>query len=227
MKKLHTSNGPVAPQATAEQSLTHQPSLLQVQRLAAWLSEWKMEMKLRNADMPPLEDSSPATEEEKSELSRSTSAFDPQPRCGEIRLLSRGLLPDCRRPLHIAIVSDWSESVKLVAPYGSFSEPASTGELLTGRTESDLRVLCLWNSHTIPDDLVAQSWVVGTMSKTELEEARAVFEHVTFGHPLPSHLGERVGPPILNPEDARAAYQKEEMEMMRPLVGMTLELAEK
>lgn len=226
MNNSHTYNGSVAPQATAQQgrltALSPTTLLWQVQRLSAWLSEWELEMKLRKAPMP-VDDSAPATEEQKRELTHLVSYYDLQVSCGEIRLLSPQLIPGCSRPLYFAVVSDWNDKMKLIAPYGYFSEPASTGELFTGRKNSDLRVLCLWNSHTLPINLVAQSWFVDTMSKKELDEARIVFEHVTFGHELPTHLVERVGPPICDPKDPRTVYQKEQMEIMRPLARKAIE----
>ena len=198
----------------------------QARRLSAWLDEWEAEMRLRQADGAEMASERPGKgfgHVEAFGASRFRGQeYDEPIRAGQIRLLSARTVPQARRPLFVAVLSEWEDGLALVTPYGPFSEPASTGELLTGRQDSALRVLCLWNSHTLPHVAIAESWVVDDLTGTELADAWAAFEHITFGKALNSALAERVGPPICHPRDPRRQYQEEELKLLAPLARVAL-----
>lgn len=201
------------------------PPNWQMRRLNVWLDEWALEMKLRRADAGTVSDLHQEFCRD-SELTGLTAPFDSNVRVGQIRLLSPKAIPGCNRFFYFAVVADWADRIKLISPFGNFSEPASTGELLTERSDLALRVLCVWNSHTLPTELLNQSWLVDRMEEVELDAAWAVFEHVTFGKPLPDGLVERVGPPITHPRDPRRQYQEEETHLMAPLKKAAIEWSE-
>ena len=201
--------------------------LWQTIRLTAWLDEWETEMRLREGEATsPLPEEAPpgplATDVSGLTALR-RQEYDEQVHSGQIRLLSSHLLPRARRPIFVAVLSEWTGGLKLVAPYGPFAEPASAGELLTTRPDSALKVLCLWNSHTLPDEAIARSWVVDDLAQAELNDAWAVFEQVAFGKALAAGLAERVGPPICHPRDPRRQYQEEELAVMSPLAGAAIQ----
>lgn len=188
-------------------------------RLAIWLRSWREELALAvagelpeglPADIPPPQFSS---------LVKPFHTLDVQ---GEIRLLNPWLVRDLRRPLYFAVLKEWLDGLWLIAPFGRFSEPGTVGEWNTGRGESDprqapLNVLCLWNAHTVPHEVLCQSWFIDILEQEELEKAWEVFRHVATGKPLPSQLTERVGPPLYHPADPRHDYLAEEAAGLRPL----------
>lgn len=198
------------------------PPEWQAHRLRIWLEEWEFHKILRETNPPSRE----LPHDRPAPYHQPIVNFERNVAVGQIRLLPVGALASTCRLLYFAVVADWEDELKLIAPYARFSEPASTGELLTGRPERQVRVLCLWNAHTLPIELIGESWVVDRLSESEVDEAWAVFEHVAFGKPLPMALVERVGPPISHPRDPRIQYQQEEMRLMSPLARASIRWAQ-
>jgi hypothetical protein len=193
----------------------------QERRLARWLREREFDLATRE---PEEEQRRAATSGPRptGPLDALVTPFDPAPvKPGEIRLLSTWLMPEARRPVYIAVLADWEEGLKLVAPFGPLSEPATPGELRTLRAEPPLAVLSLWNAHSLAVELVARSWIVSRMSEAEHAEAWAVFQHAATGSPVPERLVGRVGPPILDMDDPRQHYQAEEVALLAPLADAT------
>ena len=194
--------------------------------LALWLRRWREEATLAEAgDLPdPLPADVPAPS-----LPPEVHPFDSfGVWASDIRLLNPWLVRDVRRPLYFAVLGEWLDGLWLIAPFARFPEPATVGEWNTGRGETDSRqdplaVLCLWNAHTVPFEVVSQSWFIDTLNEKEMENAWEVFRHVSTGKPLPSHLTERVGPPLYHPSDPRHEYLAEEVAGLRPLGRMAEE----
>src|SRR5947208_1177955 len=113
----------------------------QAKRLNAWLAERELEIKLRQAPPPP-----PVASPLLSAPNRLGGLVqehdDERVAVGQVRLMSPKMLSNSPRPLYFAVVADWEGEMKLIAPYGNYLEPASTGELLTSRQDLALRVLC-------------------------------------------------------------------------------------
>lgn len=182
----------------------------QRERLSAWLHEWEVELQLRKMD-------DDASLEQLPEGAMNGTPLD-EPVCvGEIRLLAPHLLPPGQRPVYVLVVSKWDNDWKLVTPFSQFPLPATQGELLTLRSEGPWQVLQVWNSRTLPNEVIAESWVADTASESLLDEAWAVFKHVTFGAELPDELASRIGPPILHPSDPRLDYQRMETALLSGL----------
>lgn len=192
--------------------------------MADWLRLWEMDRRLSNVTLES-EEESPARSTV-GQIASLIKEFDgPAQSPGEIRLLSSLLVPSCPRPLYVAILADWEAGLWLIAPYGRFTEPATPGELQTNREAAALRVLCLWNTHSVPSEVLRCSWLVDRMTKEEQEEAWRVFQHALTGKALPTSLEDRVGPPVFRAEDPRLEYQEQEVLFLAPLKARALEWA--
>jgi hypothetical protein len=191
----------------------------QREHLSAWLHEWEVELQLRKMD-------DDASLEQLPEGAMNGTPLD-EPVCvGEIRLLAPHLLPPGQRPVYVLVVSKWDNDWKLVTPFSQFPLPATQGELLTLRSEGPWQVLQVWNSRTLPNEVIAESWVADTASESLLDEAWAVFRHVTFSAELPDELSSRIGPPVLQPHDPRIKYQEMEMALLSGLAREAFKAAE-
>lgn len=198
----------------------------QLRNLRRWLNEWRLERRLLHAaePAPPVEETTlPETHVAFSIPLRLRRPFSEEPglAAGQIRLLSPSLLPDCDRPLYVAILSQRSDSLWSTAPYSAYAAPATAGEWQTPRQEWPLRVLCLWNTCNVSVFLLFRSWHVADMSKAERQAAGAVLQHATSGSALPKSRIPEVGPPIFSPQDPRIRYQKSEMLLLQPLAAST------
>ncbi len=184
------------------------------QRLSNWIQEWNLRNEMLK-DGPPTD----STKNPGENLNAASLVnFSDEPiQAGDIRILRSRLIGETDLPVYVAVISEWEDGDWLIAPYGEFSEPATTGELLTGREDFGLRVLCLWNAHTISSEDLMFSFFEDSMTDEERKDSWEVFRGVSTGDDLPEHLSKRIGPPIVHPKDPRIAYQEECKEMMTPL----------
>jgi hypothetical protein len=195
------------------------------ERLALWLRRWREELALAEArGLPePLPSDIPTPPR-----SSQVQPFDsPDLVHGEIRLLDPWLVRDVRRPLFIAVLKEWLDGLWLVAPFGRFPSPATPGEWQTGYPQDELAVLCLWNAHTVPLEVVRQSWWINNLESSELEDAWTVFRHVATGELLPAAVMPNVGPPLYHPADPRHDYLAEEVAGLRPLARLAEEYVDR
>ncbi len=195
------------------------------ERLSAWLDEWETELRLRNLDSPNIMPSKilAVISSENTAAGEFVRNYDTDVSVGQIRLLSPTVLPQASQPVYIAVLSEWEDDMVVIAPFSPFSQPATVGELLSGRNEAPLRVLSAWNSPAIPRSAIASSWVVDDLSEIEFNDFHAILDHVTTGEPLPEHLGQRVGPPLTHPQDPRLQFQREQISMLAPLLRTAME----
>lgn len=182
----------------------------QKERLTNWLRERRLNQALSSgrADKPACNTIRFPPDK------RLVRPYDAKPKVGEIRLLAPGLLPDGSRPLYVAIIGAWDNDQVVAAPFGPYSEPATTGELQIGRATLNLRVLCLWNARSYDPAELAQSWIADVLSRQEQDDARAVFRHVATGAALPAALARRIGPPVVHAHDPRIEYQQEQKQLL-------------
>lgn len=185
--------------------------------LQRWLLEWKLGEETASEIPDATVEPAPQLRVAGSKDSLVAPFDKTEPVRGEVRLLSSRLLPGAKRPVYVLVLEDWEDGMKLVAPFGPLLEPATRSELKTGRSEFCLSVLCLWNVHSVPVSRLQWGWVVDQFSESELEEAWSVFRHAATGSPLNPELEERVGLPILDPEDPRTIYQNREFDLLSPL----------
>ena len=184
------------------------------QRLSSWLQEWNLRNEMLK-DGPPT-DSTKNSVENLNAISLVNFCDEPI-QVGDIRILRSRLIGETDLPVYVAVISEWEGGDWLIAPYGEFSEPATTGELLTGREDFGLRVLCLWNTHSISSEDLSFSFLEDRMTDEERNDSWVVFRAVSTGDDLPQHLSKRIGPPIVHPKDPRIAYQEEFKKLMSPI----------
>ena len=203
----------------------------QKERLDRWLSEWKIdrilidegerekrnEVSLSPASASRLTDTQGPTGQDVKDMIAPVSK-EPDMESGQIRLLSPDISGAECRPVYLAVLNEPKPGAFLAAPYSRFAEPATDGELLTGRQDSCLRVLCLWNARHVPKEVIEKSWSVDKLTDDEVSSALAVIDCITNEMALPADLKERVGSPVQHPLDPRHLYQQEEMEMMETIL---------
>lgn len=172
-------------------------------RLARWLMEWHIDRTLRT----------PAPRGHSSIPLQTATASIIEPsgcRAGDVRLLFPSHTADAPRGLlYVAILDSTPQRLFRICPFSRFSEPATTGEWLTRCTAPALRVLCLWNTRTVPEPVVLRSWPAGQLTPRQLASALEVQRYLSTGA-LPRHARvDDLGPPLLHPADPRWAYEVE------------------
>jgi hypothetical protein len=183
-------------------------------RLSNWLFEWNLRNDMLKGE--PLTDSVADSGEKLNAASLVNYSDDPI-QVGDIRILRSRLIGETDLPVYVAVISEWEDGDWLIAPYGEFSEPATTGEFLTCRGDFGLRVLCLWNTHSISSEDLSFSFLEDRMTDEERLDSWEVFRAVSTGDDLPERLRSRIGPPIVDAQDPRIAYQEEFKELMSPI----------
>lgn len=195
--------------------------------LEAWLRSRCIDLKFRGVHPPVSVGAGGSSASDRFAVSSQVAPFDPEPpEIGDIRLLSPRLTPDADRPFYVAIFRAWQDDWRLVAPFGPYEVPGTPGELLLQRDAPTLRVLCLWNTHSVPPDALGESWFIDRMTEKEMDDTWAVFRHVATGADLGKSLADRVGAPLGGEGDPRIAYQAEEMALMRPLALVAAQTAQ-
>ncbi|MBM4143795.1 MAG: hypothetical protein FJ225_09435 [Lentisphaerae bacterium] len=173
----------------------------QRRRLRRWLAEWELDRALRGE--PEAETCSPAAPP-------LATAGEAAPAPGQIRLLPPYMPGAAPRPAYVLVLAADGPDAYLVAPFGRFAEPALPGEMLTGRGEPCLRVLCLWNAIRMSRATAGRAWLAGSLSARQQSVAVAAYAHVARGAPLSARLVARMGPPLCHPFDPRHAYLRQE-----------------
>lgn len=185
----------------------------QKERLARWLAEWQIEQSLA-AGKGDEESDSPVDGDDRSPPDSkglvAPTADEPGLDVGQVRLFSPEIPATADVPLHVALLDRVAPGVFLAAPFSRFSEPAFPGELQTGRAETVLRVICPWNARPIPLDTLRKSWIVSDLTEQERLDALCVYRHVKQGESLSTELANRIGPPLVHPDDPRLVYEARE-----------------
>lgn len=146
--------------------------------------------------------------------------FDNFVEVGQIRLMNPMYVPTLNRPLYYAVLKEWHDDYMLIAPFSTFSEPATTGEMLTGIKHFSLSVLQLWNARTVPLHLIESGWLVSKLDENVLQDALSLFSHICGGESIAADLREKIGLPILHSDDPRIEYQSEERAVFGKLETM-------
>ena len=186
----------------------------------AHFQNWLAESNLHGVAAGDEEAASPASAAhpgDNRDLAHLSSAFDSDPRVGEIRLLSAEFSSQPERPVYVAILKNWEGEGMVTAIFSPFSDPALSTELQFPARPHPLRTLCLWHHYVLPAEVLAQSWRIDSVSESELRDAWQVFRHAAADEPLPATLAERVGTKIVSSSDPRLAYQRSELVLLQPL----------
>lgn len=93
-----------------------------------------------------------------------------------------------------------------VIPFGPVETPALPSELSTGIGDQALRVLCLWNAAELPLRMLERSWLVSECDAALLSDVEALQAGLEQKKEVPANLRDRVGPPLIHPDDPRHEF---------------------
>lgn len=182
-------------------------------RLAAFLDEWRIGQELDKVRDIPSSQTGADTPEKPFPASRISGGV---PNPGDIWLLPPLTPVTRRRPVYVALVARRGADGWLCAPFSRFSSPATDGELVSRKPADALAVIQVWNAGVVPEDILADGWMVGRLGADDL---KAVASYVEQGKPLPDA---RRGAPVAHPLDPRLDYIEEERELWFGLRNETL-----
>jgi len=187
----------------------------QRERLARWLADWAAAEALAGAE---LETTEPGDREGRPDRVPdgcvASVSEEPALGVGQIRLLAPDTTGPGIRPVFVAVLGASEDGLFLAAPFSPFAEPADEGELLTGRDEPPVRVLCVWNTRAVDSCILGNSWLVGDLSEQELESALALYRCLEGKSALPVALRRQIGPPVSHPADLRVVHRDRERALM-------------
>jgi hypothetical protein len=194
-----------------------------------FLVRWRLERKL---DLELRETQAVQEQMKVAENGMTLFGFDSRPFerdvcVGDIRLLRMSDTPDPCRFLYVAVLYVRDNFTSVVVPFSPYSVPACKDEWLTGLTVEPLRVLQFWNAQPIATKDLAQSWRTGHLTESQLEQALRLYKHAIDGSWPQGALREQTGLAILNPEDERLAYQREELALFTGLRGRLFRVGER
>ena len=181
-------------------------------RLDAWLAERNTDLALRSLPEEPL----PFTVDAK-RLAAAAAPFDKNVEPGQIRILSDKFVSGDADLPFLAVLDRWMAALWLVAPFSPYSTPAAPGEMSSGIRFAERRVLQCWNARTAHEEIISQSYVMGSLDETVRKDALALFRHTMSGAELPADFSALVGTPILSKADPRCEYLAESKERYAPL----------
>ena len=139
--------------------------------------------------------------------------FDEELAQGQIRVLSQ-----LDAIVYVVLLRRWTASSFLVMPFSKYSFPATDEEYLTRQDGGMcLRVLQGWNTRTLQDETLRQSWVAGELNQDDLSAAMALWNYVLGDAELTEDQLARTGVPIYRADDPRLSYKRESLELFRKL----------
>ena len=130
----------------------------------AHFQNWLAEYTLREAaagDEDAASATFPAHSADHRDLAHLCSAFDSDPRVGEIRLLSAEFSSQAERPVYVAILKNWEGEGLVTAIFSPFSNPA-LGQGITGWSERGGRVCPVEPKagENLGNDDIAPGWAI-------------------------------------------------------------------
>ena len=128
--------------------------------------------------------------------SGTSSAFDPSPTSGELRIFAD--LPEPMTALLLGVSDDgWR-----VLPLSPFTVPASDREILVGT-----RVYQLWNACDLSFKTVSHSWIVEKLPPDDVADVKSALR-VMRGEKIADDLASCMGLPITASDDPRRDYER-------------------
>ena len=128
--------------------------------------------------------------------SGTSSAFDPSPTSGELRIFAD--LPEPMTALLLGVSDDgWR-----VLPLSPFTVPASDREILIGT-----RVYQLWNACDLSFKTVSHSWIVEKLPPDDIADVKSALR-VMRGERIADDLASCMGLPITASDDPRRDYER-------------------
>lgn len=146
--------------------------------------------------------------------------YDTDLAAGQVRMLSQ-----TKDPTYGLVARRWDERSWLLLPFSGFSHSATDLEIRT-RTDGGmgLRVLQLWNARSVSDSLLSESWLVGTFSAEDLEDAVSAWRSSIGLAEFTDDQVARTGLPILRRDDPRLGYEEACLENFARLDALDLAL---
>lgn len=137
-----------------------------------------------------------------------SNPFDTDLEAGQIRLLSK-----TKRITYVVLLKRWERDSFVVMPFSNFKFPATEEEFLT---EFDgglfMRVLQAWNTRTLQDQTLENSWLVGHLPQNDMDDAWKMWEASLSGKNMEDDVLMRTGLPIYHSNDPRLEYKQQELE---------------
>jgi hypothetical protein len=189
-------------------------------RLERWLDEWSIDRRLRDGDAlcgaPPRTDltGNNATEARQAASPHTIAPCVERVAVGQILLLHPSVPGAGEHPRYLAILEQDGADTFVAVPYSRFAEPATPGELLTGREAPCLRVVCAWNARSLPASVLAHAWLIDTLTDAERREILCILNAARTDEPPPPELAERTGLAPRHPLDPRHDYMDAERTAM-------------
>lgn len=182
--------------------------------LDAWLDERGSE---RTLEQIPLPKEIVNARQDNARLLADAGDYDRAVAPGQIRILSKRFTadPDCIP--YVAVLEEWDDDLWLVAPFSSYTYPATPGEMATRIRTLGLRVLQIWNARTVQTKLLEKSFLFGTLDGHVRQNAADLFRHEFSGKELPSTFDALTGPAVIYDADPRRDYLDECIGRLRPL----------
>jgi len=194
------------------------PDMRDVARLDRWLFEWNLLKEAEDSDIDEINSEKSdcriggavdCRDDDIRQVEACVAAMDCEIEAGQIRLMTPR---EGKEPVYIAVANVDPEGIALCVPFGIFSEPATDGELLSGRDSIVVRVWCIWNRRRISAKAVGKSWVADSLNEDEMQRLLRALSTCNAGEPLPPDLREDSGPPLIHPLDPRREYIRRERE---------------
>ena len=180
------------------------------QRLSEWLYEWQLDQTLRAAEADqPVSAGEPAIAAPPAAWPTKTASV------GDVILLPPILTRrPGERPVYVLVLEMTSDAF-LAAPFSRFATPATDGEWWTKLRTKPLRVLCLWNTRTVPVRFLPRVWITARMPPDKQIPAFRIYKQIRQGDMRnASTASPDVGPPLRHPLDPRHAYLAEEADLL-------------
>ena len=200
---------------------------IQHRRLAAWLQGWQLTQRLdalpepADGAEPPAPPPPYPSADARSGQAKSCRIGDPSRlAAGGIVLLPPETEATRRRPVYVAVIDAVHDGAWRVVPFGRLPVPAVPGELATGRRQTSLQVLCVWNVGSVEGGALVRGWLVGRLTVHEMRWARQLLGLQPGAKPA-SALALRLGPPLLHPLDPRHDYLEQERLLWLPTAAPT------
>ena len=148
--------------------------------------------------------------------------FNEDLQCGQIRLLA-----DVDRLTYIVLLRRWNDKAFMTMAFSHYDFPATDEEMSLDRDVGlYLNVLQAWNTRSLMDKTLKKSWLCGTLSEEQCNDAWTFWLAMTIGSELPERLKEKSGIPVEDEDDVRLEYLQEEMAVFAKVDSMDLTLAE-
>ena len=126
---------------------------------------------------------------------------------GQIRLLSQ-----LENITYVVLLRRWESDSFVVMTFSHYDYPATDEEFKPAFDGGMfLNVLQAWNTRTLQDKTLQKSWLIGVLPASDCADAWDFWEHLITGRELRPDLLERTGLPIMNSDDPRIQYIKDEL----------------